>query len=154
MLYINKTTGDYWKSAITHITLKSDFSFFMNEKNTLRFGYNISPQFSDPGNLYFSNADMQNKVKKISQYRSAEYSIYALNEHRINSVLSFNYGLRIPLWQNYGPQTVYIFDENFKPSDTLFPEATKAYSTFICAEPRITMNYLPAKGLLLSQYFP
>lgn len=144
-LFLNKGAGDYWRSSISNLSGKTDFSWYLNPSNTLRMGFEISPHRSDPGNTYLSDESLQMRVRQVSRYRSSEYALYAANEQILSDQLNLKYGLRLSLWQNYGPEEIYIFDGEHILSDTLFPLKNEAYATFFRPEPMIILNYHPGK---------
>lgn len=145
-LYIYKEGDDFWKSGVSKFGVKSDFTWYLNPDNTLRMGFDLSPQKSDPGNVYFSDASIQSRVKRISRYNSAEYALYICNDQNIGKKFNMKYGVRLLLWQNYGPENVYVFDDEYQTSDTLYPLKNRAYASFVRPEPRLIMNYLSGKN--------
>lgn len=148
-LYVDKESGDYWKSAVVHAGFKTDFSWYLNSSNTLRAGLEISPIQSDPGNLYLSDQNVQSRLTKVSRYKSASYSIYFSNEQLIGKKFNLKYGIRLPLWQNYSWERQFVFDETYAVADTILPEKNKAYSTFFRVEPRFIASWMPGKRNVL-----
>ncbi len=148
-LYVDKESGDYWKSSVVNAGFKTDFTWYLNASNTLRSGIEISPFRSDPGNINLSDISLLNYIKKTSRYKSATYSLYFSNEQTLGKKFKLNYGIRLPLWQNYGWERQFIFDENYNVVDTLRPEKNSVYSTFFRAEPRIVGSWVPGKHNIL-----
>jgi hypothetical protein len=144
-LFLNKGAGDYWTSSISNLGVKTDFTWYLNPSHTLRMGFEVSPHRSDPGNTYLSDENLQLRVRQVSKYKSSEYALYASNEQVISDRLNLKYGLRLSLWQNYGPEEVYIFDGEHIVSDTLFPGKNEAYASFFRPEPRLILNYHPGR---------
>jgi hypothetical protein len=51
------------------------------------------------------------------------------------------YGIRLSVWQDFGPTTVYYFNVNHQVSDTVNYDLNKSYSTFFRPDPRISFQY-------------
>lgn len=140
-LYISKSLNDYWKSSISNATLKSDFIYYLNLKNTIKSGFEIGKHFSNPGNVHFSDTYNQSHAPQISKYYSWEYDFYLNNEQEITKKLSARYGFRIPVWQDIGPTTIFRFNDNYEVIDTIHFKNNFVYSTFVRLEPRINVKY-------------
>jgi hypothetical protein len=140
-LYFNNNYNDYWGSSISDKTIKTDFTYYLNPKNTIKAGVAASIQSSDPGNLHLSNPEAQANVPAVSTYSSREFDAYISNEQYINNKLSVRYGLRVPVWLDMGPTSVYSFDQNHNVTDTLVVGKGYEYASFISPEPRINMKY-------------
>jgi hypothetical protein len=140
-LYLSKEDKNYWKSAISELTFKTDFSYFVNPNNTIRTGLLVSAHNSNPGNVNFSDIGIQSHAPVIPLYTSMEYVFYAGNEQQIGKKLSLSYGIRLPLWQDLGPTTVYTFNPLFEVFDTAHIAKNNAYSTYFSPEPRFSIKY-------------
>ena len=57
--------------------------------------------------------------------------------------------MRLPIWQDLGPTTVYYFDGNYNVIDTFDVEKNAVYSSFTSLEPRINITYLISPGASL-----
>ena len=140
-LYISKELNNYWNSSISDKTAKTDFTYYLNPKNTIKTGVELSGHLSNPGNVHFSDVATQSYVPVIPQYNSREFDFYISNEQEICSKFSVRYGIRMPVWQDTGPTTVYYFNTNYNVIDTIQYETRTAYSTFVTPEPRINLKY-------------
>ena len=128
-----------WNSSIANLTLKSDATWYLNPDNTLRAGMEITNHESNPGEVKMNTNGAQ--APQVSPYHSMEYVLYLSNEQRIGKHFSLRYGLRLPIWQNWGPATVYYFDVNHNVIDTATFPAMTAYGIFITPEPRLNVQY-------------
>jgi outer membrane cobalamin receptor len=140
-LYFNNNINDYWGSSISDKTIKTDFTYYLNPKNTIKAGIDASIQLSDPGNLHLSDPSEQANVPAVSTYSSREFDAYVSNEQYITNNLSVRYGLRVPVWLDMGPTSVYSFDQNHNVIDTLVVGKGYEYASFISPEPRINLKY-------------
>lgn len=140
-LFTSKELKDYWNSSIAHASLKSDFTWYLNPKNTLRAGLEAGYHFFNPGNVRITDTAVQNNAPVVSKYHSMEYVFYVSNDQKIGRKISIRYGLRIPVWQDFGPTTVYYFNTLHQVSDTMVVGNNKAYATFVRPEPRFHIQY-------------
>lgn len=140
-LTLPQEQNGYWKSSISNITLKSDLTWYLNPKNTLRTGLEITDHESNPGNVTLNDNNNQTVVPVVSPYHSMEYVLYISNEQKIGEKFSLRYGIRLPLWQDLGPATVYYFDANHRVIDTMNYGNLKNYALFFSPEPRMNLQY-------------
>jgi len=140
-LFMSRELDDYWNSSIRAGTLKSDLTWFINPENTFRTGIELSRYHSNPGNVHFSDDAVQQNAPEISPYNSLGISYYISNDRIIRERLTIKAGLRLSSWRNLGPATVYFFDANYRPIDTVTVADNKYFSPYFNAEPRISFAY-------------
>ena len=145
LMYLSDDRKEYWNSSISNITLKTDLSWFLNPKNTITAGASISAHGLDAGNINLNN-NAAADPGDVPEYHNAEYTFYLGNDQRLLEKLILRYSLRLTVWQNLGPSTVYYFDDNYEVIDTLNPEKGTVYNTFILPEPRINLTWLVTPG--------
>jgi len=138
--------GFDWRSNIINYSVKPDFTYFLNNKNTIRFGaqalmYDFLP-YDAVGT--FANGT----VKFLSDKRyGVEYSAYVGNEHKILPRLTIEYGIRVSMYNFMGKGKAYIFGDTTL-NEQLPLRETKSYSAFqtiksyVNPEPRFSMNYV------------
>jgi len=140
-LYLSSDRKSYWHSSIGNLTLKSDFTWFLNPANTLRAGFAVSRYHSNPGNITQQGDEEQLEVREVAEYTSMEYLLYLSNEQKIGKRFSLNYGIRLPVWQNFGPTSIYFFDANYTVIDTVAVEKNTSYDLFFSPEPRVSIGF-------------
>ncbi len=140
-LDISKELKNYWNSSITNATLKTDFLWYPNPKNTVKAGLEFSSHQSNPGNMHYSDSEIQSNLPHIAEYQSTEFVLYAGNEQQIGSKLYARYGLRLINWNDLGATSVYYFDANYKVIDTIAVAKNTIYKSFLNFEPRINLKY-------------
>ncbi|MBI4646781.1 MAG: TonB-dependent receptor [Bacteroidia bacterium] len=133
--------NEYWTTSIINLGLKSNFTYYLNPKNTMYFGIDVSQHYFNPGNIDTQDSTVRMYIPLVSEGSAREICIFASNEQKISKKLSVRYGLRIPVWQNLGPGTVYLFDESHAVHDTLIFSDNKPYHTYINFEPRLSLSY-------------
>ena len=140
-LYLSSDRKSHWQSSIGNLTLKSDFTWFLNPNNTLRSGFAVSRYHSNPGNVTQQGDEEQLEVRDVARYTAMEYILYLSNEQKIGKRLSLDYGIRLPVWQNFGPTTVYFFDANHAVIDTVKVGKNNYYDLFFSPEPRVSVGF-------------
>lgn len=135
-----------WKSNVINYSVKPDFIYYLNSKNTIRFGaqalfYDFLP-YNAVGN--FENA--QFKLKADKRY-GVEYSTYIGNEQKLMPRLTIEYGLRVSMYNYVGKGKAYYFRDTI-PNTTLPLKESKTFdkgeviSQYINPEPRFSANYV------------
>lgn len=147
-LFLDIEDNDYWNSRIENLSLKYDFTHYVNPGYTLRFGLLASGHFHDPGNMYIGGLEYDPGYD-LSVKNSREYALYISNQFIINNSLSIRAGLRVTIWQNIGPATEYAIVpkteggiERDSLSVTAYPDGELYYQRF-AVDPRISMIYQP-----------
>ncbi len=132
--YDNKT---YWNSHIQSTNLKSEFIWYYNTNSKIKYGFNLSGYFFNPGNIVSRDASQQNYVSRVN---SSELILYAGNEQKITGWLWLNYGIRASNWSNYGEAFTIVFDSDHNPvTQNSYAKGERYYSSdFI--EPRISLS--------------
>lgn len=136
-----------WTSNVINYSVKPDFTYFLNSKNTIRFGaqallYDFMPydaigQFSEGASVKF----------KAEKRYGVEYSAYIGNEHKVLPRLTFDYGLRVSLYNYLGKGTAYYYRDTIanepKPLDSTRKfQNGEVIKHYINPEPRFSMNYV------------
>lgn len=144
----NDNTG-FWNSAISNLTWKADLIWYLNPDNTIRGGAEVTLHTTNPGNVTLEDGNRARDVPEVSQYQSMEYVFHISNEQRIGKRISLKYGLRLPVWQDIGPSTIYYFDQNHQVIDTIGYQNGETYSIAFSPEPRISIQVSPGPSSTL-----
>jgi hypothetical protein len=131
-------TGYKWDSGITDYGIKSDFTFYMDPDNTIRFGGQIFRHKFQPGVIRITANDNNIQIPRNS---SLEYVLYGSNEQTLSDRLSLQYGLRFVAYQNIGEAKVYDFDENNEPTGYTRYAKGETYNTSAGLEPRLSAAF-------------
>jgi hypothetical protein len=136
-LYTDYDKKISWNSDITSSTLKSEYTWFLNPRNKVKFGLGLGGYFFNPGNY---NASETPDNARVSEVNSGELVLYAGNEQEITDWLQVNYGFRLSNWSNYGEAFSVLYDENYNPlSYEEYPKGKRYYSKNFL-EPRISLS--------------
>ena len=147
-LYMSIEDNDYWNSSINNLTLKYDFTHYLNPGNTLRYGLLLAGHFHDPGNVYFGGEEFDPGYDLSVKY-NRELAMYVSNQFIINNSVSIRAGLRFTGWQNMGPSTEYKIVQRSEGgiirdsiAVTSYPDGEVYHQTF-AVDPRISVVWQP-----------
>jgi hypothetical protein len=138
--YTLLTHDTQWQSDIANLSFNFDFSWFHTPQSTYTFGLDQSFHFFNPGNL--TNAGSNEGIPYVPETQSLKTALFFSNERNISDRFSVKYGLRMPIWTNTGPTTVYLFDTNYQVKDVIHVQKGEAYKTFVNLDPRISLKYM------------
>ena len=130
-----------WNADLRDIGLKGDFSWYINTNNTLKFGVSGTYHMIDPGRASGIGSETVYSSVQVPKNYSLESGIYATNEQKIGPHFIAKYGIRLSLFQNIGPGTVYHYTPNYVTIDSSVYRAGTIYNTYWGIEPRIGLLY-------------
>jgi len=130
-----------WFSALRDFGLKADLSYYSNTNNIIKFGGNVIYHMLRPGFARGTgNESVFNEVKMPENY-GLESAVYGSNEQHFNEHFTVKYGLRLSMFQNIGPGTVYHYDSAYKATDSTHYKPGDFYNTYAGIEPRLGLLY-------------
>ncbi|MEE4256102.1 MAG: TonB-dependent receptor [Bacteroidales bacterium] len=132
----------YWDSDLRDFGLKGDFTYYLNDKNTIRFGVTGLHHTFNPGVAEGKGDNSLFDEYIIPKSHALESAVYISNEQKIGALLTLKYGLRISMFNSIGPGTVYDYDANYEAIDSTVYTGGEIYQTYWGLEPRIGLNYL------------
>ncbi len=130
--------GNLWKSELGNLSFKSDFTHYVNDKMTSKFGFENQGYFILPGET--SRDSSLAFLPKITPDYSGKSVLYYQTEYQLNEQWSINAGLRCISWKNNGPETYFEYDDSYQIEDTI-TVAKGLYNSFNNVDPRISVNY-------------
>lgn len=133
-------TKENAKSNIKDYSLKHEYIYQYNPRNTWRFG--VSSIYHDlaPGNLKTDSEENKNTLDLHHRY-SSENGVYISNQLKLSDKLEIIYGLRMSAFMALGKGEYYTMDENRNVTDSTWYESGKVVKTHINLEPRASMVY-------------
>ena len=147
-----------WTSQISDYNFKQDFSWYLNSKNKLSFGFNVIYHHFEPGQVS-ANPGSYFTSLKLTNYNALDNSIYLSNEQSIGSRFTLRYGLRYSYFQQIGPGNVreYLNPDQPKEGQDI---GVKEYSAgqlippgYKNLEPRLALKYmLDSKSSVKASY--
>jgi len=133
-----------WESKILDLNGKIDFTYYLNPKNTVRFGVGTIHHTFSPGSITAGEDSFFNDFELSKKY-AFEHSIYLSNEQNLTDRIMVHYGLRASIFQNLGEDKTYTFDtsdpERYLVKDTI-NNSSGVYNSYVNLEPRLSIRYL------------
>lgn len=102
--------GFNWKANIITYSVKPEFNWYLDDKNTINFGLQTIYYDFNPGKLIFYSKGERREVGSNSKF-ALENAAYVNHEATINSKISFQYGIRFSNFNYLGPGTAYFFKD-------------------------------------------
>ncbi len=133
-------SGFQWNASLKDIGVKGDISYFTNPNNTIKFGVSATYHMIDPGMAKGTGGSFINEVKVPKNY-ALETGLYAGNEQRFGENLMIKYGVRLSVFQNIGPGTVYQYNSIFNTTGSTIYKSGKFFNTYFGIEPRLGILY-------------
>jgi len=130
-----------WNSNLRDLGIKADFSYYLNTKNTIRFGASVIYHMFNPGEAKGTGEETVFADVKVPNNYAIETGVYGNNEQKIGEHFTVKYGLRFSMFQNIGPGTVFHFDSSYTATDSTIYNAGVIYNTYIGIEPRLGLLY-------------
>ena len=138
---IDERSSFEWLSRLRDIGMKADFSYYPNTANSIKFGGNVIYHMFQPGLTRGTGSEsVINEVRVPGNY-ALESAVYAGNEQHFGEHFTAKYGLRLSMFQNLGPGTVYHYDTAYKATDSTVYKAGDFYHTYAGIEPRLGLLY-------------
>lgn len=134
------SVGFIWKSNIRDLSAKLDYTYYLNLRNTIRFGVIATNHKIDPGAARGTGDNSILNEQRMPISRSMEYGIYLSNEQSITDAITANYGIRYSVFQNIGEGTYWNYDDAFEPLDSVY-NSSGAYNTYGGFEPRFGISF-------------
>jgi hypothetical protein len=127
-------------SRIQDFNLKQDFSWYLNAKNTVKFGTNLIFHKIVPGEIDAAPGSIYSSLA-VRPRRAIESSLYLSNSQQLSECFQIYYGLRLALFSNVGPGDFYRFDEDGNLVQSVSYDRFKWVKTQGGPEPRLSLNY-------------
>jgi len=131
---------NYWKSELSMLSFKTDFTHYASSDFTSRFGLDLQTYFINPGEASLDSSIAI--VPSIKPDYSRKTVLYYQGEWNLNKKWRLDGGLRFIYWANRGPATYYEFDENYQVSDTV-DVALGIFAQYVHLDPRLSLSFRP-----------
>ena len=129
------------KASILDYNLKQDYSYFLNDKNTIKFGFNAIYHTFSPGELIAENASFN--AEKINDNLALESALYLQNEQKIGELFTIKYGVRYSFFNSLGNNdSIKTFDEDGNQTAINYVEKNKTHKFYHGIEPRLALKYM------------
>jgi hypothetical protein len=137
--------GFDWNSKIINYSVKPDFSYYPNARNTLHFGGQAIFMEFQPGNAEVSSGSTIRNISLAKKY-ALESALYADEEFKASNRFSIDVGLRYSMFNFMGEGNAYTFYDTVPNTHKRFRDSTsygmfetiRRYGNF---EPRMSLKY-------------
>lgn len=153
------------RNYIDDISLKQDYTYYHNPKNTFKFGFWNTFHVFLPGKIDPITEASIITADALAKKRAMSQAYYISHEWKPSGRFEMEYGLRVSVFSNVGDgkefvyengQKNYFQDGSVRPGtivDTLFYNSGDFYNTFANLEPRLNMVYrLDASSSIKASY--
>jgi len=136
-----------WTSFINEYSFKQRFTWFITTDIELDFGYNGIYRIFKPGKITVDNPNSIFGNTELQHLQAFDHSFFVSNKHTVSDRLSFEYGIRLSLFQQVGPSTVYEYADprdnvNITITGSEDYEALEPIETNLNWEPRFSGRLL------------
>lgn len=133
-----------WQSHLKNYSGKMDFTYYLNPKNTIKFGASSIYHTIEPGEVTPYNQSFFNKIDNYDTH-ALEHAVYFSNEQKIGEHVTLKYGLRWSAFQQVGSGVEFLYENPNMPTNNSIVdsivytgmEQIKLHHGF---EPRIAAN--------------
>ncbi|MBK7311731.1 MAG: TonB-dependent receptor [Sphingobacteriaceae bacterium] len=136
-----------WTSNVINYSVKPDFIYYHNTKNTIRFGAQALMYDFRPYDAIGEFGTGQSVKFRSDKRYGIEYSVYAGNEQKLMPRLTLEYGLRVSIYNYVGKGKAYYYRDTI-PNEPLPFDHSKEFKqgeiikAYVTPEPRFSMNYV------------
>lgn len=128
-------------SQIRDFSLKQDYQYSINNKNSLRFGWSGIYHSIRPGEITGNATSSINDKIQDKRY-SYENAIYASNVFKPNKNISITLGVRLSSFTVMGGGKFFDIDEKGNIIDTTIYAKKDVVKTYHNLEPRVSIGYM------------
>ncbi|NJN26782.1 MAG: TonB-dependent receptor [Cyclobacteriaceae bacterium] len=140
-VFTNLDQREGWHSSISNTSIKSDYSFYINPQSNMYFGLSLAHHQFNPGNYEYGDGKQAEGFALVPKKYANELIMYVGHEQQFLDKWFIRYGLRLTTWQNVGPTTEYLYDDQYQVSQTNEIPKGKDYHSYTNVAPRLALTY-------------
>lgn len=135
-----------WNSNIINYSVKPDFIYYLNNKNTIKFGAQGIMYTFKPGQAVITSQNGDKSNLSLDNQYGVEYALYIDNEQKLSNRFTLQYGIRWSFFNYLGKGTKYTYRDTIpnesKPLEKEEKIASgKNIASYNTPEPRFALNY-------------
>ncbi|WP_276504992.1 TonB-dependent receptor [Terrimonas pollutisoli] len=127
-------------SQIRDWNLKKELQWYIDSRNSMRFGMNAIFHTIRPGEVTATAASSINSSNLQRRY-SLENAAYVTNTWKASDKINLTYGVRLTAFSILGKGDYYAIDDDGVVTDTFSYKKGEIVKTYFNAEPRVAMSY-------------
>ncbi len=128
-------------SQIRDWNLKQEFQWYLNNRNSIKFGFNTIHHTIRPGEVRPASDKSSINESLLQRRYSWENGLFATNTWKASDKLNITYGIRLTAFSVLGKGDFYNIDGNGNVTDTLSYTKGQFVKTYINPEPRVAASY-------------
>ena len=129
--------GDAWETAIGTAGFKWDFQHYLRPGFSSRFGIELAAYGFNPGRI--ASGNLLSLVPEIKDRRTRKRVVYFEADWTLHNTWQIKAGIRIPSWDNLGPEDYFVFDQSELVDSIAATEGP--YQSYFNVDPRISIRY-------------
>ncbi|MEO9534250.1 MAG: carboxypeptidase-like regulatory domain-containing protein [Crocinitomicaceae bacterium] len=127
-------------SEIQDFNLMEDFTYYLNENHTLKFGANVIHHTFKPGEIE-TGSGIDFVLNDLENRQSVESALYISNEHKIGKRITLIYGVRGSNFTQVGPGDIVTYDLAGQATDTTTYGNWEKVQTYWGLSPRFSSSF-------------
>ncbi|SFE60368.1 Outer membrane receptor for ferrienterochelin and colicins [Chitinophaga sp. CF118] len=127
-------------SEIKDLSLKEDLQYFMTGNDKLNFGFTTTHHNINPG-LMDANESSNYNSEALTKKYALESAAYIDHEKRIGTRWEVDYGLRLSVFNVFGPGQFYKYNIAGDIIDSTHYSGGQVVKTYLNLEPRASASY-------------
>lgn len=135
-----KNDGFKITSSIQDISLKEDFTYFLNTSNTIKFGLSAAYHTFLPGEIAPEANSGINRAELQDKY-ALDGAVYLANDMKLSESFNMNLGLRYSYFAQVGPGDIFSYDTSGEIVDVQTYSDFELVKSYGGLEPRIGLTY-------------
>jgi hypothetical protein len=130
-----------WSANLQEMDAKTDFDYFLNPNNHIKFGVSVENHNYFPGKVEPSDETSITKAFTLDQQRAIISTAYLNNEQRISDKIGIDCGLRYSTFFLLGESTVYSYSPEMEMIDSVNYSGGELVKFYHSLEPRLSLRY-------------
>ncbi|MBC7616359.1 MAG: TonB-dependent receptor, partial [Pedobacter sp.] len=127
-------------SSIKDLNLKQDFSFSLNDKHELKFGFDAIHHTIAPGQITSPSTSSVNPIK-VETRKGIELATYIYDQYNVGDKLKLVYGLRLSSYSVLGGGTFKTYNNDGNETSATFYKENSFVKTYVNLEPRFSASF-------------
>lgn len=137
-----KANSFKWRSDLKNYSTKLDFTYYVNNSNTLRFGAISSYQFFDPATARGVGSESLFDKYVVPRNFGLEHAVYVSNEQNVNDWMTLKYGVRLSGYQRLGTATIQHYDQKYNKTGETTYSKNEVVRNYFNWEPRVGAQFV------------
>ncbi|MDP3912447.1 MAG: TonB-dependent receptor [Bacteroidota bacterium] len=130
-----------WSSNLQEMDVKTDFDYFLNPNNHIKFGVSAENHHYSPGKVEPRDETSITKPFTLDRQRAIISTAYLNNEQKISDKIGVDYGLRYSAFFLLGESTVYSYSPEMEMTDSVNYSSGELVKFYHSLEPRFSLRY-------------